>query len=94
MARLSLQQGAAIFVLLSNCLFYFFWILRVQVHPVAGNVDGHAQLEEKHVLGVEETERHHQAHGATPVGQLVQHCTKFGTWWKIRISKMIVTWRY
>lgn len=34
-------------------------VLRVQVDPVAGNVDGHAQLEEESVLRVEEAERHH-----------------------------------
>ena len=48
----------------------------VKVQPVADNVDGHAQLEEEHVLLVEHTQHHTQTHGASTVSQLVQHGPK------------------
>ena len=45
----------------------------VQVDPVAGDVDGHAQLEPEHVLRVEGAQAGQQAHGGAAVRQLVQH---------------------
>lgn len=52
--------------------------LRVGVDPVAGDVDGHGDLEEKHVLGVEVTQRDQQAHCPAAIRQLIQHCPKLG----------------
>jgi len=53
--------------------------LRMQMNPVAGDIDGHAQLEKESVLRVEETQGDHQTHCATAIGQLVQHGSKFST---------------
>lgn len=50
----------------------------VQVYPVTGDVDSHAQLKEEHVLWVEVTKCHEQTHCATTVGQLVQDSTELG----------------
>lgn len=50
----------------------------VQVYPVSGNVDAHAQLEPEHVLGVEVAERYEQTHGAAPVSQLIEYCAELG----------------
>ena len=51
----------------------------VEVEPVAGDVDGHAQLEEEHVTRVEVRQRHQQAHRRTAISQLVQHRAELGT---------------
>jgi len=47
------------------------------MYPVTGDVYGHAELEEQHPAGIETGQRHQQAHGGTPIGQLVQHCAEF-----------------
>ena len=46
---------------------------------MAGDVDGHAQLEEEHPPRVEVAEDHQQTHGGAPVGQLVQHRAELRT---------------
>lgn len=51
---------------------------RVQMEPVTGNIYGHGKLEEEHVIWVEVAQRHQQAHGATAVSQLIQHCSELG----------------
>ena len=43
----------------------------VEVQPVAGDVDGHGQLEEEHKGGVESGQGSQQAHGSAPVSQHV-----------------------
>jgi len=44
----------------------------VQVDPVAGDVDRHAELEEEHERRVEGAEAGQQAHSSTPVREHVQ----------------------
>lgn len=46
---------------------------------MASDVDGDAELEPEHVVGVEVTQGHQKSHGPCTVRQLVQHGTKFGT---------------
>ena len=48
----------------------------VNVEPVAGDVDGHGELEEEHGPGVEGGEGGQQAHGGAPVRQHVEHRTE------------------
>lgn len=53
------------------------FVLRVQIYPVAGYVDGHAQLEPEGVGGIEQAQRDHEAHRADPVRQLIQDRAEF-----------------
>lgn len=50
----------------------------VQVQPVAGDVQTHADLEQEGVGGVEHGQVDQQTHGGTAVCQHVHHCTKLG----------------
>lgn len=52
-------------------------VLRVQVYPVTGNVDGHAQLEPEGECRIEQAQCDHQAHRADPIGQLIQDRAEF-----------------
>lgn len=45
----------------------------MKVEPMAGDVDGHGELEPEHVFGVEVAEGDEQAHRATSVGELIKH---------------------
>lgn len=51
---------------------------RVQVQPVAGDVNDHAQLEPEGVTRVELCQNHKQAHGTAAVRELVKHGAKLG----------------
>lgn len=46
---------------------------------MAGDVDGHAELEEQHPPWVEVAETRHQTHGGAAVRQHVQHRAELGT---------------
>lgn len=50
----------------------------MQVDPVASHVNGHRELEEEHVLGIEQGQRHQQTHGAASVRELVQEGSELG----------------
>lgn len=50
----------------------------VQVQPVAGDVQTHADLEQEGVGGVEHGQVDQQTHGGTAVCQHVHHRTKLG----------------
>lgn len=52
--------------------------LRVEMQPVTGNIYGHGELEEEHVIWVEVAQCHQQAHGAAAICQLIQHCSELG----------------
>ena len=39
----------------------------LHMDPVAGYVNGHAELEEECVTRIEQTQNHQQAHSSTPV---------------------------
>lgn len=51
----------------------------VQIQPMAHDVDGHGELEPKHVFWIEVGEGDAQAHGARSIGQLIQHSSESGT---------------
>lgn len=53
---------------------------RVDMQPVTGYVNGHRNLEEKHILRIEVAQSHQQTHSPTPVCQHVQHRSKFCGW--------------
>lgn len=50
----------------------------VQVQPVAGHIQGHAELEQEGVGGVQQREVDQQTHGGAAVRQHVQHGSEFG----------------
>ena len=50
----------------------------VQVQPVAGDVQSHAELEQEGVGRVEQREVDQQTHGGAAVRQHVQHGSKLG----------------
>lgn len=51
----------------------------VQVQPVAGHVQTHAELKQESVGRVQQCQVHQQTHGGTTVCQHVQHGTKLCT---------------
>lgn len=61
------------------CLLGLRWafFLRVQIYPVAGDVNSHAQLKPESVGGIEEAQRDQKTHRAHPVRQLIQNSTEF-----------------
>lgn len=50
----------------------------MQVQPVAGDVQTHAELEQEGVGGVEQGQVDEQTHGGAAVGQHVQHGSELG----------------
>lgn len=52
----------------------------VQVQPVAGDVQTHADLEQEGVGWIEQRQVHQQTHGGAAVRQHVQHGSKPGAW--------------
>lgn len=50
----------------------------MQVQPVAGDVQTHADLEQEGVGRVEQGQVHQQTHGGAAVSQHVQHGSKLG----------------
>lgn len=50
----------------------------MQVHPVTGDVQSHAELEQEGVGWVEQREVDQQTHGGAAVRQHVQHGSKLG----------------
>lgn len=52
----------------------------VQVQPVAGHVQRHAELEQEGVGRVEQRQVDQQTHGGAAVRQHVQHGAKLGGW--------------
>ena len=61
--------------------------LRMEVQPVAGDVNERCQLEEEEVAGVESAQAEDEAQGATPVSEHVQHGTKLSALGPEKISK-------
>lgn len=52
--------------------------LRLHVKPVTGDINGHGDLEQKHVTGIEAAQGDQKAHGAAAIGQLVQKSSELG----------------
>jgi hypothetical protein len=51
--------------------------LRVQMKPVAGNIDGSPQLKEESPFWIEHSQNKTQAHGRTSINEHVKHGAKF-----------------
>lgn len=54
-------------------------LLPVQMQPVTGDIQAHAELKEEGERGIEQSQVHQQAHCSTAVRQHVQHGPEFGT---------------
>ena len=61
---------------------------RVQVDPVARDVDRHRHLEEKHPPGVERAQRGQQAHRGAPAKKLLPPCQIFNTVIFVKLSRL------
>lgn len=64
--------------------------VRVQEDPVPGHVNGHGELEQEHVRGVEEGQCHQQTHGAASIRQLIQQGAELGAY-KRKLIKFTFT---
>lgn len=58
----------------------------MQVQPVAGHVQRHAELEQEGVGGVEQRQVDQQTHGGAAIRQHVQHGPELGGWKQKRSS--------
>lgn len=63
----------------------------MQVYPVAGNINGHAELKPEGVRWIEDAEIHEKAHSAHSISQLVQYSPKLGA--LIEVSRCMAVHR-
>lgn len=58
--------------------FFHMKNLRLQIDPVASNINDHGNLEPKHVARIKIAQCNQQPHCATTIRQLIQHASEFG----------------